>query len=111
MNFTKSLYKSLSECAGQVRFETFTAFAGAIFIWSQFLGDVGFDLDDAHVWIPLREVIGPCVCPIRTRYVNLGENQDDFAVRESGKIGCQGWRVVKEGTARVQKDQKDLRNF
>ena len=92
-------------------FETFVAFAGAIVVWSQFLGDIGFDLDDAHVWIPLREIIGPCVCPIRTRYVNLGENQDDFAVLESSKIGCQRRRVVKEGTARVQQDQKDLRNF
>jgi hypothetical protein len=94
-----------------VGFETSAAFTGALVVWSQFLGDVGFDLDDANVWVPLLEVIGPCVCPIRTRYVNLGENQDDLAVRESGKIGCQRRRVVKERTTGVQKDQKDLRNL
>ena len=66
MYFTKSLYEPLAECVGYVGFETSVTFAGALIIWSQFLGDVGFDLDDANVWVALLEVIGPCVCPVRT---------------------------------------------
>ena len=102
MNFAKSLYKPLAERVGQVGLETSVTFAGALLIWSQFLGNVGFDLDDANVWVPLLEVIGPCVRPVRTRYINLGENQDDLTIRESGEIRCQRWRVVKERAARVQ---------
>jgi hypothetical protein len=94
-----------------VGLETSAAFTGALVVWSQFLGDVGFDLDDAYMWVPFLEVIGPSVGPIRSRYVNLGENQNDLAVRETGKIGCQRRRVVKERTTGVQKDQKDLRDL
>ena len=85
-----------------MRLETSAAFAGALVVWSQFLGDEGFDLDDANVWVPLLEIIGPCVRPVWTRYINLCENQDDLAIRESGKIGRQRWGVVKERTTGVQ---------
>lgn len=64
-------------------FKSPAAFTRPFVIRPQFLGNVRFDLDDAYVRVPLLEVIGPCVRPIRTRYVNLGENQDDPTVRES----------------------------
>ena len=68
-------------------FKAPVAFTCPFVIRSQFLGNVGFDLDDAYVRVLLLEVIGPCVRPIRTRYVNLSENQDDPTVRELAEIG------------------------
>ena len=70
-------------------FKAPVALARPFVIRPQFLGNVGFDLDDTYVGVPLLEIIRPCVRPIQSRYVNLGENQDNFTVRELVKIGGQ----------------------
>jgi hypothetical protein len=57
------------------------------------------------MWVMLAKVICPSFCTRGARDVNLGEYENDLAIR---KITSKGRREVQKRTARVKKNKEDL---